>query len=119
MTSKENIKPLPRTAKGKRPQYFQDPAVDKLHLMLMAVIEELSVTRDRIETLERLINKHGLFNKEEIDSYEPDKNENMERATKRIAYIKRVFKSVTDEIEQLEKNENPLEFEEVVDVVSR
>ena len=43
----------------------------------------------------------------------------MERTAKRIAYIKRVFKSVTDEIEQLERNEKPLEFEEVVDVVSR
>ena len=42
---------LPRKAKGKRPQYFDDPAVDKLHLMLMAVIEELSVSRDRIDTI--------------------------------------------------------------------
>ena len=34
-TSEKNI---PRKAKGKRSQYFEDPAVDKLRLMLMAVI---------------------------------------------------------------------------------
>jgi hypothetical protein len=35
---------IPRSAKGKRPQYFDDPASDKLHFMIMALIEELSVS---------------------------------------------------------------------------
>ena len=39
--SKSSENKIPRKAKGKRPQYFEDPAVDKLHLMLMAVMEEL------------------------------------------------------------------------------
>ncbi len=118
-SAKPKAAPLPRTAKGRRPQYFQDPAVDKLHLMVMALIEELSVTRDRLDTVERLIEKHGLFDVGEIEGYFPDLKADAERTQRRIAYIRRVMKGLTDEIENL-RGENPaLEFEEVVDVVSR
>ena len=119
MTSSFKSSNIPRAAKGKRPQYFDDPAVDKLHLMLMAVIEELSVARDRIDTLERLIEKHGLFNQEQIETYKPDVNAEEERTSRRLAYIRRVMKGITDEIEQLERKEKSLEFNDVVDIVSR
>jgi len=108
---------LPRAAKGKRPQYFEDPAVDKLHLMVMALIEELSVTRDRLDTVERLIEKHGLFQVQEIEDFFPDLKADAERTGRRIAYIRRVMKGITDEIENLRGADPALEFDEVVDVV--
>ena len=110
---------MPRAAKGKRPQYFEDPAVDKLHLMVMALIEELSVTRDRLDTVERLIEKHGLFQVEEIEDYFPDLKADGERSGRRIAYIRRVMKGITDELENLQGHEPAMEFDEVVDVISR
>ena len=111
--------PMPRAAKGKRPQYFEDPAVDKLHLMVMALIEELSVTRDRLDTVERLIERHGLFQVEEIEDYFPDLKADGERSGRRIAYIRRVMKGITDELENLHGQEPAMEFDEVVDVISR
>ena len=111
--------PMQRAAKGKRPQYFDDPAVDKLHLMVMALIEELSVTRDRLDTVERLIEKHGLFHVEEIENYFPDLKADGERSGRRIAYIRRVMKGITDELENLHGQEPAMEFDEVVDVISR
>ena len=110
--------PMPRAAKGKRPQYFEDPAVDKLHLMVMALIEELSVTRDRLDTVERLIEKHGLFQVQEIEDFFPDLKADAERTGRRIAYIRRVMKGITDEIENLHGRDPALEFDEVVDVIS-
>ena len=110
---------MPRAAKGKRPQYFEDPAVDKLHLMVMALIEELSVTRDRLDTVERLIEKHGLFDVAEIEDYFPNPGVDAARTGRRIAYIRRVMKGITDEIENLRGQEPALEFDEVVDVISR
>jgi|APSaa5957512535_1039671.scaffolds.fasta_scaffold102550_2 chemotaxis protein histidine kinase CheA len=111
--------PMPRAAKGKRPQYFEDPAVDKLHLMVMALIEELSVTRDRLDTVERLIEKHGLFQVQEIEDFFPDLKADGERMGRRIAYIRRVMKGITDELENLHGQEPAMEFDEVVDVISR
>jgi chemotaxis protein histidine kinase CheA len=110
--------PMPRAAKGKRPQYFEDPAVDKLHLMVMALIEELSVTRDRLDTVERLIEKHGLFQVQEIEDFFPDLQADAERTGRRIAYIRRVMKGITDELENLHGEDPALEFDEVVDVIS-
>jgi hypothetical protein len=110
--------PMARAAKGKRPQYFEDPAVDKLHLMVMALIEELSVTRDRLDTVERLIEKHGLFEVNEVEDYFPDPKADAARTGRRIAYIRRVMKGITDEIENLRGQDPALEFDEVVDVIS-
>jgi chemotaxis protein histidine kinase CheA len=111
--------PMARAAKGKRPQYFEDPAVDKLHLMVMALIEELSVTRDRLDTVERLIEKHGLFQVQEIEDFFPDLKADGERMGRRMAYIRRVMKGITDELENLHGQEPAMEFDEVVDVISR
>ena len=110
---------LPRAAKGKRPQYFLDPAVDKLHLMVMALIEELSVTRDRLDTVERLIEKHGLFPVREIEGYVPQGAIDAERTARRLAYIRRMMKGITDELAQLDRPDPSLEFDAVVKVVSR
>ena len=117
-SEKDNV-PLMRAAKGKRPSYFKDPAVDKLHMMLMVVVEELSVARDRIDTLERLIEQHGLFDQEQVETYFPDTAADAERSARRIAYIKRIMKGVTDELQQLERERDPLEFQEVVEIVSQ
>ena len=39
----------PRTAKGKKPGYFADPATDKLLQMVITLAGELSVVRDRLD----------------------------------------------------------------------
>ncbi len=112
-------KQLPRKAKGKRPQYFEDPAVDKLHLMLMTVIEELAVTRDRMDTIERLIEDNGLFNKNNIDNFKPDTKAEMERTEKRIQYISRIMRSIILDQDNTTESSDELEFNEVVDIVSK
>ncbi len=46
---------MAKTAKGKRPVYFEDPQVDKLLAMVIALTGEVSVLRERIDNLERLL----------------------------------------------------------------
>lgn len=109
---------LVRSAKGKRPRYFLDPAVDHLHLMLLALIEELAVTRDRVDTLERLIEGQGLFKTSEVETYIPSAEVEEERTRWREAYIRRVMKGVLDEIAQVSRADPAQEFDEVVAAVS-
>ena len=91
---------LRRTAKGKRPRYFSDPAVDRLLGMLMTLIGEVSVLRDRLDSVERLIEKGGLFSREEIDAYMPDAEAEAEREDTRRRYIERVMRVVQNEMEE-------------------
>jgi hypothetical protein len=93
--------PLPRTAKGKRPRYFQDPATDRLQAMVVALMAELSVTRDRLDTFERLIDKAGLLSRARVEAYDPDTAAEIERAQSRAAYIARVMRPLSQELDEM------------------
>ena len=98
---------LPRTAKGKKPQYFQDPAIDKLLSMVMTLMQELSVTRDRLDTLERLIEQDGGVKQAAIDGYDIPDDVMAIRSQARSAYIARVLKCVQDEVDALSAGQEP------------
>ena len=101
---------LPRTAKGKKPIYF-DSVTDKLLSMVLTLMGELSVTRDRLDTVERLIEKHKLFKQDEIEGYELSDEVNAIRTERRAAYIARVLKSVQDELDSLQQQDDGLNTE--------
>ncbi len=107
--TKTSSAPLRRTAKGKKPQYFADPATDKLLSMVLELAQELSVSRDRIDTLERLIDRAGLFPMSAVETYLPSPDEAEERATRRAAMLRRVFRSTEKEIDDIkEQGDAPL-----------
>jgi len=92
---------IPRVAKGKKPQYFSDPATDKLLWMTLSLMEELSVTRDRLDSVERLLAARKLLKKHEVDCYVPAPAAAAERTQRRSAYVDRLLRGVHAEIEQL------------------
>jgi hypothetical protein len=58
---------LPRTVRGKRPEFFQAEGVDELLSMVLVVAQELTVVRERLDTAERVIDLAA-----EIEALEPD-----------------------------------------------
>ena len=48
---------LKRKARGERPYFFADPNVDKVIAMVMGLAGEVAVMRDRLDTLERLLER--------------------------------------------------------------
>ena len=55
--------------------------------MLLAMAGELSVLRDRHDTLERIIENKRIDHPQEIEAYEPDKDAIAERDAKREEYL--------------------------------
>ena len=100
MNSGEEAPRLRRTAKGKRPRYFADPATDRLLGILMTLIGEVSVLRDRLDSVERLIEKGGLFKRGDIDNFLPDEQAEAEREDTRQRYIERVMRVIQNEKEE-------------------
>jgi hypothetical protein len=92
---------LPRVAKGKRPQYFSDPAIDKLLWITLTLVEELSVTRDRLDTVERMLEKRKVVKQADIDRYIPDDATEALREQRRGSYIERVMRAVQAELEEV------------------
>jgi len=99
---KSNIK-LQRAAKGKRPTYLSDPTSEKILAMVMALAGEVSVMRDRMETMERLSEKSGIFSAEDIEKYVPSEEEQAAREKRRAEYLQRILRTVQEGIDDLGK----------------
>jgi hypothetical protein len=83
---------LPRRAKGKRPQFFDDPAIDQIMTFLLELATEVSVVYDRLDTVERLLDEKGTISRADIEAYRPNDAIEAERMARRDAYLKRVFR---------------------------
>ena len=95
---------LKRVAKGERPVFFEDPNIDRLVAMIMGLVGEVSVIRDRLDTVERLAQERGLFTQADIEAYEPSEQALMERAQLRKMLLGKVTRIISSEVEALERD---------------
>jgi hypothetical protein len=82
---------LPRIAKGHRPEFYDDPAIDQLFAIVTALTGELSVLSDRLDTVERLLADARVLSTEAIEAYVPDGAAAAVRAERRDELLRRVF----------------------------
>ncbi|HLP89271.1 MAG TPA: hypothetical protein VK184_11860 [Nostocaceae cyanobacterium] len=83
---------MPRFAKGKRPVFLANQQTDQLFSMIIALMGEVSVLRDRLDTVERLAEAKGVILKQEIETYQPDTQAMEEREKQRSEYISRILR---------------------------
>lgn len=108
---------IARVAKGKKPQYFSDPAIDKLLWMTLTLMEELSVTRDRLDAVETLLEQRRVLKGAEVDAYRPDARASERRNRRRAEYVDRVLRAAQAELEELTGRDMPKSEAEVVAAV--
>jgi hypothetical protein len=99
--------PHPRAAKGPRPQFFDDASRDTLLSMNVALLTELMATRERLDTLERLVASKGLVSREEIESYEPDAVAEQQREQLRDTMSRHVFYLLLQQAERAARQAPP------------
>ena len=98
-----------KKAKGKRPEYFADPESERMLSILMAVVGEVSVLRERMDTVERLLEAKGSISRDDIESYVPDKQAAYERGAMTREYIYRVMRGPHQMVEELKHADAPVE----------
>ena len=81
---------------GKRP-YFLNPEVERVMAITMAVAQELAVARDRLDTLERLLESKGVFGRAEIETFQPTAQESADRGLWIQEYLSRILRIVQQE----------------------
>jgi hypothetical protein len=94
--------------KGRRPAYFDDPAVDRLLSLSMALVAEVSVLRERLDTVERLLEAKGGLSRTDIEAYMPDRAAGEERGEATRAYIARVMRGFAQEVEAMANPDPPI-----------
>jgi hypothetical protein len=87
---------LPRTPKGKRAAFHAEPGVDQLYGIVAALAAELWAARERIDTLERLLEGAGALPAGAVERFEPDSGTAALRQQEREAFIRRVFQVLED-----------------------
>lgn len=115
MTEKPRLK---RKAKGERPYFFSDPSTDKLLAMLMGLAGEVSVLRDRLDTVERLAEQNKLFTRAEIENYQPDEEALKERAERRAVFLGEVTRIIEAELEGMQ-DEDDAPYSQALELVNR
>lgn len=79
-------------AKGKRPWFFNDPDVERVLNISMALAMELAVTRQRLDAVERLLAERGVLTRDEIESFQPTPEAETARQQWNRDYIARVLR---------------------------
>lgn len=115
MSTAQKSVQLPKKAKGSRPYFFEDSAVDKVVAMLMGLTGEVAVMADRIDTLERLLAAKGTLDLAQIESYVPSAVVSAERDTRREAMLANVLRIILQNEEDPDNGQpNDVEYMSIV-----
>jgi hypothetical protein len=91
--------------KGRRPYFFEDPAVDKLLAIVTALAGEVSVVHDEYDSLVRVLEQKGVVSSEELKAFIPDESVRAERDHWRTIFLENILRILHQEIEGVQKEQ--------------
>lgn len=91
---------LPRTAKGKRARFHATEGVDELFAVVVALTAEVSALRERLQSLETILEKGRKIPRQAIEKFELSEADLGARAVAREALIERVFQALEASVAQ-------------------
>ncbi len=77
--------------------FFPDPAMDRVLGVVMELAAELHVLRERLRTVEQLLDERGAISRADLDAYRPTPEERAARLAERDAFIQRILAPMTYE----------------------
>lgn len=92
-------------ARGKRPYFFENPETERVLNIVMALAQETAVIRQRMDTMERLLDEKGTISRADIEAFAPDKEAAAERGAWTQEFIARVLRIVQQENEAIERSD--------------
>lgn len=95
-------------AKGKRPDFLGDPVAERMLSILLAVAGEVSVLRERLDTVERLLDANGSIRREDIEGYVPDADAAYQRGVLTKEYVARILRGMQQDMESMQAPERPI-----------
>lgn len=88
-------------AKGKRPNTLNDYNAERTLSILLAVAGEVSVVKERLDTVERLLDAKGTISRADIEAYQPTGDAAYERALGTKEYVARIMRGMQQEMEAM------------------
>ena len=89
-----------RVAAGpRRPRYLSDRDLDRVVIMLVTLMAEVSALRDRVDTHEALADGGGNSRTADVEGYAVTEARLVRREAMRSSMVRRVFRVLMEEIE--------------------
>jgi len=93
-------RPRRRWARGvDRPTYLKPDDIDRVMIMLVALMSEVSALRDRLDTHEAVAELGGAVTSQAIEDFELTPERQAVREQNRQAMLKRVLRAITEQRE--------------------
>jgi len=105
-------------SKGGRPYFFDDPAVERVLNISMAIAAEVAVVRERMDTIERLLEAKGVLHQSEIEAFIPTDAQAEERQLWHARYAARIMRIIQQEVEAIAKPENNIPMRTIADDIN-
>ncbi|QMW22435.1 hypothetical protein [Sandaracinobacteroides saxicola] len=105
--------------RGQRPAFHDQPSIDRLVAMVLALTSEVSVLSDRVRTLEQLGIAAGWLAADAVDSHRPDLPEREAREARREALLNRVFAILREELADLAEGDSQSAYWQTIDSIEK
>lgn len=88
-------------SKGKRPWFLENPDIERVMNINLALIQEVAVMHERMDTIERLLARGETVSKASIDGFTPTKEEADDRGLWMQEYLARLFRILQQDREAI------------------
>ncbi|MGF1597065.1 MAG: hypothetical protein ACFCVK_09050 [Acidimicrobiales bacterium] len=106
---------LPTHARGARPTYFDDGGTtDALVSIITALSAEVWALRERLDSLETLLDAAGTVARDQVEAHRPDTADAARRAGEAAAYTGRVFRVFYEMREELRAGQTTDDYLDLV-----
>ena len=112
------MRQLERNARGKRPQFYATPGLDEAMSMIMVLASELTVVRDRLDTVEKLAAAKGVMLDAEIEAFEPDQATLEARELRRQDFLARLFYLARKQAAEVASDDTEERFTKALDDIA-
>ncbi|WP_339689794.1 hypothetical protein [uncultured Parasphingorhabdus sp.] len=85
-------------SKGSQPVLFEDERQDALASMVMSLLGEVMVLKDRLDANERMLEAVGMHGPDDVDRFVPDADVSQHRGAYRQAIYDRVLGSALERL---------------------
>lgn len=118
MAERQNLDRVKQSL-GSHPAFHDEATVDALNAMVLALLGEVMVLRDRLDANERLNAERGGHSSADVDRYRPDREVAAVRSHYRDATYERVLGVARDRLSPPTLREQQREYEQVIEDVAR
>lgn len=102
---------LPLDTKGKRPAFFEDPAIDCVMTALLEVMAENWTLKERMLAMEKALITNGTLSADDIEAVEWTAEEAAEHAAMRQRSLEDAFRALNSRFHSIPKRKDLIDSE--------